>query len=893
MSFRRFFRRRQWDQERVRELESHLAHEIDDNIAGGMSHEEARRRAYVKLGNPTVIREEIWQMNSFIFFETLGRDLHYALRQLPKSLGFTVTAVLTLALGIGATTAIFSVVEGVLLRPLPFHDPSRLVALGDHLQGVDLGTYIGVTAPDILAYTRDTTAFSNIGGYQSTGYELSGGVEPVDINAARLSAGVFPTLGVAPLMGRFFTQQENDHSGQVAVLSYATWKNRFHANPNILGKKLLLDRKPYIVIGVMPRNFEFPLLPGHLNRSELWVPMSLTATDLTQGIGSWNFQMVARLKPGITAAQAQTDANRVAGEIMRGYPAYMAGLHINAVIEPLQASTVAQARPLIHILFLAVFVVLLIACANLAGLLLVRAIRRRRETAVRLALGSSAGTLVRQAIMESLVLSVSGGLLGIALAAIAIRVSVNLLPETLPRIDDIHLNWVVIAFALLLAVGTGILCGLAPAFASLHTNMNEALKEGGRTGSVGGGHARLRSVLVVSEIAVALVLLIASGLLLRSFQKMRDVDLGFRPSHVLIASYGLPQKQYASQVSVDTFNHELLRRLRQLPGAQSVGLATALPMSGSNGSGFTVDGYVEPRGAMVNVGDVSQTTGDYFRAMGIPLLRGRFFTDADNAQSQLVVIVNRKLAEHYWPGQDPVGKRLRRGTEKLKTPWLTVVGEIGDVKLGAPDGDTPEQFYQPVEQGSAAFGVFASPTALNGNGMSVALRTAIPPEQMENMLRSVFHSLDPQLAITQVQTMDHAVSDTEAPRRFNTTIITAFGLIAVLLAILGIYSVIAFSVTLRTQEMAIRMALGSSRSSIVRLVLVSAVRLTCIGCGIGIMGAIAASQLLRSLLFQVSPFDPLVLATAAVVILMLSLAASALPAMHAASTDPMQALRAE
>lgn len=824
----------------------------------------------------------------------LLNDLRYAFRQLRKSPGFTLTAILTLALGIGATTAIFSVVEGVLLRPLPFPDASRLVVLGDHLQGVSLGFDTNVTAPDILAYSRDTKTFSSMGGYKQTGHELSGDVQPVQINASRLSAGVLPTLGVQPLMGRFFTQQEDQHSAQVVVLSYATWKGRFHGDANILGKKLLLDRKPYIVIGVMPRNFEFPLLPGHLNRCELWEPMSLTQTELTQGAAGWNFQMVARLKPGVSAAQAQADANRVAAEIMRGYPAYMASLHINAVIEPLQASTVTAARPLIRVLFLAVFIVLLIACANLAGLLLVRAIRRRRETAVRLALGSSSKTLVQQAVIESLILSITGGLIGIGLAAIAIRASISFLPENLPRIHDIQLNWIVVAFALLLAIGTGILCGLAPAFAALHTNMNEALKEGGRTGSVGGGHVRLRSILVVSEIAVALVLLIASGLLLRSFQNMRNVDLGFRPSHTLIATYSLPQKQYATQPSIDTFNHQLLRRLRQLPGAQSVGLASLLPMSGGgNNNGFVAEGYVLPKGTVVNLATETQIAGDYFRAMGIPLLRGRFFTDADIAQSQLVVIVNRKLAQHYWPDQDPIGKRIRIGTEKLKTPWMTIVGEIGDVKLISPDGDTSQQFYQPVEQANASFGELASPTDLNGNGMSVALRTAVPPLQMENSLRAVFHSLDPQLAITQVQTMDQAVSHTEAPRRFNTTIITAFGVIAVLLAILGIYSVVAFSVALRTQEMAIRLALGASRSGIRQLILLSGARLALIGCGIGLAGAIGATQLLRSLLFQVNPFDPFVLIASAAVVLMLSVAASAMPAQRAAAVDPMHALRDE
>jgi putative ABC transport system permease protein len=826
---------------------------------------------------------------------TLLNDLRYAFRQLRKSPGFTVTAVLTLALGIGATTAIFSVVEGVLLRPLPFRDASRLMVLGDHLQGIDLPSDSpDVTAPDVVAYDRDTKAFSNLGGYTTTGYELSGSVHPVDVNAARLSAGVLPTLGVDPLIGRFFTSQEEDHNQHLVVLSYATWKSRFHADPQILGQKVLLDRQPYIIIGVMPRNFEFPLQPGHLNRSELWVPLSLTHDELTQGAASWNYYMIARLKPNVTMAHAQADAQRVAQEIMRGYPQFMASLHISAMIQPLRASTVAAARPLIRVLFLAVFIVLLIACANLAGLLLVSAVRRRRETAVRLALGSSSKTLVQQAVAESLLLSVTGGIIGIALAALAIRASISFLPENLPRINDIHLNWVVIAFALLLALVTGILCGLAPAFAALHTNMNEALKEGGRTGSVGGGHARLRSILVVSEIAVALVLLIASGLLLRSFQNMRNVDLGFRPDHTVIAKYSLPQKQYATQASVDSFDHELMLRLKQLPATRSVALASSVPQAGgTNSNGFVVEGYVQPKGALVNLADVTQIEGDYFRALGISLLRGRTFNPSDNAHGQLVAIVNHKMAQHYWPGRSPIGKRIRIGTNETETPYMTVVGEIDDVKLKGPDDDTREQYYQPVEQEKASSGQFARPSDLDGGSMFVAVRTSMPPHQMENSLRAVFHSIDPQLAISQVQTMEEAVSNTEAPRRFNTSIITAFGVIAVLLAILGIYSVVAFSVALRTQEMAIRLALGASRSGIRRLIVLSGARLALIGCAIGLAGAIGATQLLRSLLFQVNPFDPFVLIASALVILMLSVAASALPAQRAATVDPMHALRDE
>jgi predicted permease len=772
------------------------------------------------------------------------------------------------------------------------------MVLADRLEGADLGggnSEAGVTVPDIRTYTRETKSFDALGGYTFSGYELSGPVEAAQVNSARMTAGVFSALSVAPQMGRVFTAEEDEKHEQVVVLSYATWKNRFNANPQILGTKVLLDRKPFTVIGVMPRNFEFPLVPGQLNRTELWVPMSFTEQELTPQAGAnWSYAMVGRLKPGVSATQAQSDAQRIAVEIMRGYPAMMANLRISSVVRPLQEETVELTRPLLRTLFMAVAVVLLIASVNLAGLMLVRAIRRQREVAVRLALGARAIALLRQAILESLVLSVSGGLLGLGLAAVALKVGRSLLPESLPRINDIALNWQVVGFALLLGVVTGLLCGLAPAFAAMRTNVNSTLKEGGRTGTAGGGHARLRSALVVAEIAVALVLLTASGLLLRSFEKMRTVDLGFRPERVATAAYSLPQQQYSTQASVDAFNDELLRKLKQLPGAQAAGLSSILPASGNNNNQtFVVEGYVPPKGAGMNLATTSQVIGDYFGAMGIPLLRGRTFTDADKPGAPLALIVNRKLAEHYWPNQDPIGKRMRIGTAEMKTPWLTVVGEVADVKLNAPDDPTKEEYYRPVAQSEETYGELASPSDLNGNGGYIVVRSALPPEQMENALRTTARSIDPQLPLTQVQTMEQAVSSSEAPRRFNTVLITSFAFAAVLLAVLGIYSVIAFSVASRVQEMAIRMALGSQRGGIVGLILASGAKLAAIGCILGLGGAVGASSLLRSLLFGVSPFDPVVLTLAAIGILTMALAASALPAFRAASIDPMQALRGE
>src|SRR5437867_124222 len=796
--------------ELAKEIGAHLALLEDEYLRQGMPPEDARRAARIAYGGVEQAKQLHRDERGFQGLGEILQDARYTFRQLRKSPGFTVTAILMLALGIGATTAIFSIVEGVLLRPLPFPDPDRLVILGDVLEGSHCASCAqsSVTAPDIRNYMRDTQSFSHLGGYRGRLFELSGTGDPAAVNATRMSGEVFAALGVPPLLGRTFTQQEDEENQQVAVLSYGMWRSRFHGDANVLGSKILLYRKPYTVIGVMPRDFEFPLNPGHVNQSELWLPLSLQPEEFTAGsAASWNSRMVGRLKPGITAEQAQSDAERVARETMRDYPAHMRSLRIHAVATPLQEDTVGQARPLVRALLLAVIVVLLIACANLAGLLLVRAIRRRREIAVRLALGARTATLLRHAVVDSMVLSIAGGAIGLALAALALRVGVSLLPQTLPRVNEIGLDWPVMLFALGLALLTGFLCGLAPAFAAIRTSVNESLKEGGRTGTSGSGHARLRSALVVAEIAVALTLLTASGLLLRSFENMRDVQLGFRPDNTLAALYVLPHQRYRTQSAIDEFTKTLRNDLGQLPGVDAVGITSFLP--------------------------------------------------------------------------------------EASTPWMTVVGEVDDVKLGSRDAETMPQAYQPVTQTVASEGVFASVGELSATDGWIVLRSHMAPEQMEDTLRATVRKIDPQLPVYQMQTMEKAISKSEAPRRFNTVLISSFAIAAVLLSVLGIYGVIAFSVALREQEMAVRMALGCQRSGVILVILSSGARLAAVGCGLGLLGAVGASRLLRSFLFEVSPFDPGVLALSAIAMLLLALAASALPARRASSTDPMLALRGE
>jgi predicted permease len=482
---------------------------------------------------------------------------------------------------------------------------------------------------------------------------------------------------------------------------------------------------------------------------------------------------------------------------------------------------------------------------------------------------------------------VSGGLLGIGLAALALDAGRNFLPETLPLINEIGLNWTVAGFALMLALLTGVFCGLAPGFAALRTNVNAAMKEGGRSGSSSGSHARLRSTFVVAEIAVALILLCASGLLLRSFSKMSAVDLGFRPEHVTTAAYALPHHPYSTLAYLVSFNNRLLQQLRQLPGVESVGLTNALPTTGSFPQSFVVEGYVDPRGPDRAVAWPSFVISDYFNAMGIPLMRGRYFTESDDVaasripmfrNNHLPVIVNREFAQHYWPDEDPIGRRMRLGPLKSRSPWMTVVGEVADAKLNSLEADAAEQFYLPLAQPEAGY---------------VVVRSALPPEQMEHALRAAVSSIDPQLPLTHVETMDQVVSQSEASPRFNTIVTSSFALAAVLLAVLGIYSIIAFSVASRVHEMAIRMALGSPQSDIMRLVLISGLKLAGVGCVLGLAGAAAASSILRSFLFHVSPFDPAVMIAGAIAVFVLALAASALPAHRAVSVDPVLALRAE
>jgi putative ABC transport system permease protein len=823
---------------------------------------------------------------------SLVQNLRFALRQLRKTPGFTFTVIFTLALGIGATTAIFSIVEGVLLRPLPFRAPDRLVVLGDHLG--DSATAPGVSAPEIATYASATSAFSSMGAYTGVSYELSNGArsesQPEEVNGARLAAGVFPTLGVQPILGRVFSAQEENSHQLVAVISYSLWLTRYHRDPRVLGSSISLDRKPYAIIGVMPRSFEFPLATG-ADQTRLWVPLSLTPDELDPDAGLWGYAIVARLKPGVTLPQAVQDADRVAQQIMRAFPPGKSALRIRGDAESLHEFAVADVQPVLRTFFLVVSVVLLIACVNVAGLLLVRAIRRRREYAIRLALGARSSVILRESVLEGLLLSMAGGVVGLGFAATAIRTTLHLLPDSMPRIDSISIDGRVVVFALVVALATGILCSLAPAFAALRTNLLTSLKDGAQTGTGASSHSWLRSSLVVSEIAIALVLLTVAGAFLRSLQKMRAVDPGFRPDHVLVANYRLLSSQYPTNTSLENFNRAVIDRLSNKPGVSAVGITSILPGAGWGGSAFTIEG-VPASAWKLKFAMFASITGDYFRAMGIPLLAGRTFTPDDRANTPLVIIVNESMAKHSWPRQSALGKRMHVGNPKKNYPWATVVGIVADTKRGPRDEPDYDQWYNPATQPDILSGPSPSGERDAPDSGYITVRSSLPPEQMIQTLRATVAEVDPLLALQQVQPMSDVLSDVEAPRRFNTGLITAFALGAMLLAITGIYAVVAFSVSLRTQEIAIRMALGAQRTNIAHLVLVSGAKLACIGCALGLLGSFAVSRLVNSFLFNVSATDPLVYLGAALTMMLMALLACALPATRAASTDPIQSLRA-
>jgi putative ABC transport system permease protein len=885
--------RRKLDEELDNELQSHLELAIEENLKRGMSARDARGAALRGFGGVTQTKEHYRMQRGLPFIETLSRDIRYALRQLRKSPGFTLTAVLTLAIGIGGVAAVYSVVEAVLLRPLPFCQPDRLVRLHEgvahQFEQADL------PAPDVIRFARDNQAFTQVAGFLQTQFEVSGAGKPFQAKAERVTASLLPLLGAQPTLGRNFTLSEDESVSPVALISYAVWRERFQSNPHAVGATIDIDRRPYTIIGVMPRNFEFPLDAGRLSHRDMWVPMSFTPDEKVDETDNFQYGAIARMKPGVTLAQAQGDLRRMVASVEAEIPP-QDGIHLTSNVQSLQKETVQSARPLLNALLAAAGLILLIACANLANLLLVRAAGRRREFGVRAALGAARKTILRQLFTESLMLATIGGVLAVLLAWALVHLAAAALPDSLPRIGEIALNWPVLLVALGLTGATGVLCGWAPALAGIRPDAVNALREGGQGAGQSRSQHRMRAALVITEVALAMLLLVASGLLLRSFQKMLATDPGFEPRHVLAASLTLPAQDYPTQQKVDAFYRELLRQLGTLPQMSSVGAASNIPVIGINSDrNFVPEGYAPQDGrTWLSVSNYF-VLGDYFRALRIPLIEGRLFTSADDQpDASLVAIVSQSTARQHWPGVDPVGRRFRMGGNPKSTrPLITVVGVVGDVRQGARDQAVYPQMYEPFQQSQRQFEPQLQQVLGVRNSLHIVLNAAGDPLALEASLEKTVHQLDPLLAVTDIHTMEEVVAATETSRRFNTSILTAFAAIALALALLGIYGVLAYSVTERAREIAIRMALGATRQEVLWTTLRNALSLAGLGIAAGLIASAGLTRFLDSLLYEVRPLDSAAIVGAVTVLLACSALAGWLPARRAASIDPMRALRTE
>ena len=822
---------------------------------------------------------------------TVFGNLRYAFRQLRNSPGFGLTAILTLTVGIGGTVAVFSVLDAVLLRPLPFKNPDQLVIL--HERSDQDQHELRVTAPDVLIFQRDSHAFDGVAGFISSSYELSGAGDPFNARAERVSASLFQVLGAEPYLGRAFSAREDDSAAPVVLISYALWRERFHSDRNILGSTVDLDRRPFTIIGVMPRNFEFPLDGGRLSQRDLWIPLSLTPVEKQSEGSSFDYGVIARLKPGVSKIQAQRDVDLVIAAIDRQYP-FMARIGLHAYFRSLKDETVQGSRSLLSILLGAVGLILLIACVNLANLLLVRAASRKREFGVRLALGAGTQTTFSQLITESLFLGALGGIGGITLAILLTRISPAFLPDSLPQVGEIGVNWAVLVFAALVTLATGLVCGLAPALESLRTDVLDSLREGER----GAGQRRqhhTRTVLVVTEIALAMVLLVGSGLFLRSLARMLSVDPGFEPAHALKASLSLPVYEYSTQQKVDDFLDQLQSRLESLPGAKSAGFSSNIPVVGQNsGRLIAPEGYIKKSGEGWIVASNYLVHASYFEAMHIPLVQGRYFGSRDNQPgAPLAVIISQTLAHEYFAGKDPIGMHIKVGPSFASPmPPMTIVGVVGDIKQGALNKATVPEMYEPLSQAAADLGSYGAMIGVVG-GLNVVMRTTGNPSMLASALTKIVRQLDPRLAVSEVQTMDEVVSGTESPRRFNTVIVTAFAATALLLSLLGIYGTMAYTVAQRNREIAICIAVGASRGNILLGTLLRALKIAGVGICVGLALSAAVSRMVASFLFNVKPLDGIAMSGAVSLLLVCALMAAWLPAKRAASVDPMRLLRFE
>jgi predicted permease len=818
-------------------------------------------------------------------------DLRYSIRVIARAPLFSVLVIATLGLAIGANTAIFSVVNGVLLRALPFENPDRLMVL---YKGAAGQRTFGFSAPDFVAFEQRARSYDGLAAYRTVDFELSGIATPERIKAARVSASLLDVLGVRPALGRPFTPEEDTGRQPVAILSNALWRRSFASDPSAVGKAVMLDRRAYTIVGVMPAGASFPSSGPRLNNAPaaVFVPISFSDVELRAFGSMYNNSVLARLKPGVSMAQASAEAEAISRQVgTEVYPAELREFASNLTtsLTPMQDEIVGNVRRILYILLGAVGVVLLIACADIACLMLTRAAGREREVAIRTALGAGRGRVMRLMLMETGVLAIAGAALGVAVAWWGQRALLASAPVDIPRAQEISFDFRVLLFTLAASIAATLISGLLPAWDASRRDSNAALKEGGRTGAGGVRQRKIFAGLVTLQFACAVVLLAAGGLLIRSFSRLMAVDPGFKADHVVSAATSLPASGYRTGADVRVFYTRLLDGARRLPGVTAVGAATDLPLTVRERRAFTVENPPPAAAAPAGVVANDWVMGQYFEALGVRIVSGRALSDIDTLGAEPVVVVNETLARRYWPGEDPVGRRVAWGNPRNHGPWMRVVGLVGDIKQAGLGAVTEPQTWQPWAQmsdqtlGTNAVGIFRS--------MRLMVRAQAPPTSLISAIREQVRALDPALPVTDVQTLDEVVTASAAPQRFNAALLGGFAGIALLLAAVGIGGVLAITVSRRTQEIGIRLALGANAGTVVRMVIRQGMALVAAGLAIGLPLALAATRLLTSLLFETTPHDVAAFAGATVVLCVVACAACAAPAIRASRVDPMQALR--
>jgi putative ABC transport system permease protein len=882
---RALLRRGSVETELDQELRSHLEHAVEKYIQAGATPDEALRRARLEFGGFDGIKEECRAAHGVSFLETSFQDTRYALRMLRKNVGFTAVAILTLALGIGASTAVFSVVNAVLLKPLPYpHSEQIVFPWGIAPPGLNLGySEIPWGRVQFLEFSRQTKTFQDFGAFKSDSFNLTGTGDPAMLEGVRASAEFFPALGVSPALGRTFTT-EDDQPGHapVVVLSHALWREGFGGDPAILGRVVELNGAAYTVIGVMPAGFDFPRaneLPGSIDsprEAQLWVPLALNPGPIVRGEPS-ELAVIGRLKVGVTIEQAQAELDVFAKHMEDLFP--RARGWFNSRVTPLTRQVAGDTRLPLLLMLGAVGIVLLVSCSNVASLLLARSLAREKEFSLRSALGAGRVRLIRQLLTESLLLAAGGAIAGIWIAELGIRLVKTFGPANIPRLREVSLDWRVFAFTFFITLLVGILFGLAPAFAAARQNLSESLKEGGHRTTTGQAGQKIRQALLVCEVALALVLVIAAGLLTRTFFRLLSIGGGFNPEHVLTFELSLPNTKYPDQDRIVTLYHQLLLRMQNLPGVESAGISEVVPLNGAGESTVVrIPGYHSADEKERPYANYTIVTPGYFPAIGTPVLQGRDFLETDTSDSMPVVIVNQAMARKFWPGQDPLGKPLG---VPIRTYDMTIIGVVADMKhLSLREDPAPEMYVLYTQK--------PWPSMLL---MQAVIRTKADPDSVMASVREAVHSLDSGLPLAKVTTLAAIVDTSLAQPRFSMLLLGSFGALSLLLASIGIFGVISYSVAQRTQEIGIRLALGAQRRNVFGMILSQGARLAGLGIGMGIVLALGVARLMGSFLFGVQPADPLTFAAVCVLLVGVAFLACYVPARRATRVDPLTALR--